>query len=191
LVRQRLEGGYKLTALDYVRAMQKRSAVRAAFARAFQEVDALVGATLPTRPPRIEEHHVTLNGQRAHTIDSMTRVNAPQNMAGIPSLTVPAGLAKGMPTGVQLMGPASGDAVVLALGGAFQRATDHHLRRPGAPLRRGGEPDRDVSWSFAHETRTDDNGSDTTVRHRNPARVRLADRMVAEGEYDREDVYLR
>src|SRR5262249_39727764 len=46
-VRGRLEGGFRLSAVDLVKAEQHRSAVVAAFGRVFGEVDCLVGATTP------------------------------------------------------------------------------------------------------------------------------------------------
>jgi aspartyl-tRNA(Asn)/glutamyl-tRNA(Gln) amidotransferase subunit A len=129
LVRKRLEGGYQRTALEYVRAIQVQVTVKVAFAAAFEEVDLLVGATLPAVPARIDEHHVLINGVQANTIESSTRFNSPQNMAGIPAMSLPAGFAGGLPVGLQVMGPAGADARVLALGGAWQRATDWHERR--------------------------------------------------------------
>jgi len=49
-------------------------------------------------------------------------------VAGTPSVTVPAGLALGLPVGVSFMGPAYGEAALLALAHAFERATQ--ARRP-------------------------------------------------------------
>lgn len=129
-VRKRLEGGYKVSALDYLQAMAKREAVRAAFTQAFTEVDLLVGATLPALPPAIGERGVTINGKEANTVESFTRFNAPQNLAGLPSLSIPCGLAKGLPIGLQLIGAEGGDDAVITMGAAFQRETHWHQRRP-------------------------------------------------------------
>jgi amidase len=49
-------------------------------------------------------------------------------VAGTPSVTVPAGMASGLPVGVSFMGPAWGEAALLALAFAFERATQ--ARRP-------------------------------------------------------------
>ena len=130
-VRKRLEGGYKHSAVDYLRAIAKREAVRRAFAEAFAGgVDVMVGATLPALAPRVEEAVAHVNGAQVNVVDAFTRFNAPQNMAGLPSLAVPCGLAKGLPIGLQFFGPEGADEAVLAIGAAFQRETHWHQRRP-------------------------------------------------------------
>jgi aspartyl-tRNA(Asn)/glutamyl-tRNA(Gln) amidotransferase subunit A len=134
LVRARLEGGYQRSALEYVRAIQTQVLVKVAFAQVFEQVDVLVGASLPAVPARIEDQHVLINGAPRPVIDASTRFNSPQNMAGIPAMSVPAGFAGRLPVGLQVMGPAGADARVLAMGGAWQRATDWHEHRPGRRL---------------------------------------------------------
>ena len=53
------------------------------------------------------------------------------NLAGVPAMSIPAGFDdRGLPLGVQLIGPRLGEAAVLAAGHAFQSATDWHRRRP-------------------------------------------------------------
>lgn len=52
------------------------------------------------------------------------------NATGHPALSVPMGLVDGLPVGLQIAGRAFDDARVLAVGGAFQALTDHHLARP-------------------------------------------------------------
>ncbi|MBL8983080.1 MAG: amidase [Gemmatimonadetes bacterium] len=140
-VRQRMEAGYARTAVEYVRAQQKRVAVQAAFSEAFGSVDLLVGATLPVAPPTIEAPTlVHINGRELTTVEAFTRYNGPQNVAGIPALSVPAGLVKGLPVGLQVMGAMGRDAMVLALGRAWQRHTDWHARRPGGQAARRAGP---------------------------------------------------
>jgi aspartyl-tRNA(Asn)/glutamyl-tRNA(Gln) amidotransferase subunit A len=130
LVRGRMEKGYQWTAVDLVNALQKQALVRAAFAETFREVDVLVGATLPAPPPRIGASHVMINGREANTVESFTRFNSPQNVAGLPALSIPCGIAEGFPVGLQLFGAEGDDATVLSLGAAYQRETDWHTRTP-------------------------------------------------------------
>ncbi len=136
LVRSRMEGGYARTALEYLHALEKRAAVQRAFAEAFETVDVLIGATLPVPPPPIADPQVVFRGVNANVVEAFTRFNAPQNVAGIPSLTVPAGMAGGFPVGLQVMGAAGSDGAVLAVGRAWQQRTDWHSRvAPGIPVR--------------------------------------------------------
>ena len=44
--------------------------------------------------------------------------------------TTPTPAPEGLPVGLQVLGPAFGEAAVLRAGGAYQAATDWHLRRP-------------------------------------------------------------
>jgi aspartyl-tRNA(Asn)/glutamyl-tRNA(Gln) amidotransferase subunit A len=125
LVRQRLEAAYKWTALDLLRAQATLRAVTAAFAQLFENVDCLVGAVLPVSPPRIGETTVVINGTEVSVVDAFTRLNAPQNMAGVPALSVPCGTANNMPVGLQCIGPHSRDELVLRLATNYQRAAGH------------------------------------------------------------------
>jgi aspartyl-tRNA(Asn)/glutamyl-tRNA(Gln) amidotransferase subunit A len=96
----------------------------------FTDIDCLVGAVLPATPPRIEDITVSVNGQTVGVVDAFTRLNAPQNMAGVPALSVPCGKAGGIPVGLQVIAARGCDEVALRLGVAFQRVTDWHEREP-------------------------------------------------------------
>ncbi len=49
--------------------------------------------------------------------------SSPAAVAGYPHLTVPAGFVRGLPLGLSFVGPAFGEARLLALGAAFEQAT--------------------------------------------------------------------
>jgi aspartyl-tRNA(Asn)/glutamyl-tRNA(Gln) amidotransferase subunit A len=55
-------------------------------------------------------------------------VTAP--LAGIPCLSMPAGFTAGLPVGIQLIGPAFSDVMLLETAHAFQSLTRHHLETP-------------------------------------------------------------
>jgi aspartyl-tRNA(Asn)/glutamyl-tRNA(Gln) amidotransferase subunit A len=131
LIRDRLQPGYALTAVDLVRAERTRLEAVSAMTRAFREVDCLAAPTIPAFPHRIGEQSVTIGGKEARTVESFTRLNSPQNMAGVPALALPCGFSsRGLPIGLQLIAGAGRDDVVLAVGAAYQRETDWHLRQP-------------------------------------------------------------
>ncbi len=130
LVRQRLQAAFRWSALDLLRAEAVRRTLTEAFARVFSDLDCLVGAVLPSIPPRIEETTVTVNGRTVGVVDAFTRLNAPQNMAGLPALSLPCGFVHGrLPVGLQLIAARRRDADVLRLGAAFQRETKWHERQ--------------------------------------------------------------
>ena len=52
------------------------------------------------------------------------------NLAGIPGVSIPCGMVRGLPVGLQLLGPALGEAVLLRVADAFERRTPHQARRP-------------------------------------------------------------
>ena len=52
------------------------------------------------------------------------------SLAGIPGVSIPCGFADDLPVGLQLVGPALGEARLLRVADAYQRRTDHHERRP-------------------------------------------------------------
>lgn len=129
-VRKRLEEGRKRSALEYLAAMARRDEVKRAFASTFESVDILVGATIPALPPKVGVTEVEVNGKTEKVVDAFTRYNAPQNVAGIPALTIPCGLVRGLPVGLQLIAAEGRDESLLSLGAAFQRETHWHQRRP-------------------------------------------------------------
>lgn len=52
------------------------------------------------------------------------------NVSGHPVLAVPIGFADGLPIGMQLVGRHHDEALIVQIGDAFERATDHALQRP-------------------------------------------------------------
>ncbi len=76
---------------------------------------------LPARPIGNDDM-VELNGRQAPTFSTYTRNTAFGSGLGLPCLSVPAGLTpSGLPVGMEFVGPAEGDGVVLALGREFEK----------------------------------------------------------------------
>lgn len=73
----------------------------------------------------------TARGRTQTDIDENTRIF---NGYGIPVISIPCGFTKtGMPIGLQIAGPTSGEGNVFAVAYAYQQATEWHTKRP--PLR--------------------------------------------------------
>jgi aspartyl-tRNA(Asn)/glutamyl-tRNA(Gln) amidotransferase subunit A len=131
-VRARLERGLALPATRYIDALRLRGPATAAFAQAvFTRVDVLHAPVLPVATPTIAETDVGGSPAMDRTLALMTRFTRPFNYLGVPSLAVPCGfLSSGLPVGMQLVGRPFDEATLLALGHAFQQATDWHKREP-------------------------------------------------------------
>ena len=54
----------------------------------------------------------------------------PANLAGVPGLSLPCGMADGLPAGLQLVGRPFDEETLFRVGAAYQRATSHHQRTP-------------------------------------------------------------
>lgn len=109
----------------YVKAQQVRTLVRGDFDRVFADVDVIAAPTTPGPAFRIGER--TSDPLAMYLSDVYT---VPANIAGIPAISFPAGLRRGLPIGVQLLGPHLGESMLLRAVDAFQRVTDLHLLRP-------------------------------------------------------------
>jgi aspartyl-tRNA(Asn)/glutamyl-tRNA(Gln) amidotransferase subunit A len=122
LVRERLEGGYQLSALQYVKAEEVRAELLAAYTALFREVDCVIGATLPIFAPPIGTANVSLGGREMSLAEACCTYNAPQNLTGVPALSLPAGTNRaGLPIGIQLIAGLGRDDVVLAVGAVLGR----------------------------------------------------------------------
>ncbi|NKB38465.1 MAG: indoleacetamide hydrolase [Gammaproteobacteria bacterium] len=85
------------------------------------KIDAMIYPTAPlTARPIGQDEMVEVNGQQVPTFPSYTRNGDPSSNAGIPSLSIPAGLASnGLPVGLSIDGPEGLDDEVLAIGSLF------------------------------------------------------------------------
>ncbi len=112
----------------YLRALKARTLIAQDFQRAFQQVDLLLMPVSPTPAfplgSRLEDP-LAMYLADLHTV--------PQALAGLPALALPAGLAGGLPVGLQFVGPAFSDVALLEAGHAFQLLTDHHRCAPPLP----------------------------------------------------------
>ena len=134
ILKSRLEGGYQLSALQYVQAEERRLELLTAYANLFQEIDCLIGAVLPVAPPKIGTQTVPMAGVETPLSEAFCRYNAPQNMTGVPALALPCGFSKsGLPIAMQLVAGSGREETILGLGAAYQRETDWHTRRPPSP----------------------------------------------------------
>jgi aspartyl-tRNA(Asn)/glutamyl-tRNA(Gln) amidotransferase subunit A len=130
--RRILLGTYVLSAgyydAYYRKAQQVRTLLRRDFEEAFRGCDAILTPTSPEVAFRIGEKAADPLSMYLSDIYTVTA-----NLAGIPGLSVPCGFVRGLPVGLQILGPPLEEASVLRVADAWQRRSDFHLRRPPEP----------------------------------------------------------
>jgi aspartyl-tRNA(Asn)/glutamyl-tRNA(Gln) amidotransferase subunit A len=119
-VRMLLECGELPSAVDYLEAQQIRRHLRSEVQAAFEDVDVIVGPTLPIRTPTIGEATAKLNGNDVDALENLIRLMGPASLLGLPTVSMPCGLVDGMPVSMQMLGPAGGEQAVLNLARAFE-----------------------------------------------------------------------
>lgn len=110
----------------YLKAQKVRTLIKGDFDRAFEQVDVIATPVSPTTAFRIGEK---TDDPLAMYLSDVFTLSA--SLAGIAGLSVPCGFdGQGLPIGLQLLGPAFGEDVVLRVGHRYQQATDWHTRMP-------------------------------------------------------------
>jgi aspartyl-tRNA(Asn)/glutamyl-tRNA(Gln) amidotransferase subunit A len=101
----------------YGRAQRVRTKIADDFRAAFERVDFVLTPTSPTVAFELGER--TGDPLAMYLSDFCT---VPMSLAGIPAISIPGGLADGLPVGIQLAGPAFSEGRVLDAAHALERA---------------------------------------------------------------------
>ncbi|KQV07744.1 Asp-tRNA(Asn)/Glu-tRNA(Gln) amidotransferase subunit GatA [Leifsonia sp. Root112D2] len=128
----------------YGSAQKVRTLIQRDFDTAFGQVDVLVSPSAPTTAFKLGEK---INDPLAMYLNDITTI--PANLAGVPGMGLPIGLAPedGLPVGLQIMAPARSDARLYTVGAALERLLEaqwgHTLLSQAPELAQSG--------MFAHE----------------------------------------
>lgn len=109
----------------YLKAQKIRRLIKDDFVSAFKDVDLILGPTTPNLPWQLGSK---VNDPVAAYLEDIYTV--PANLAGIPGLSMPAGLVDGLPVGVQLLAPYFQEGRLLQVAHQFQQHTDWHTQAP-------------------------------------------------------------
>ena len=127
--RRIMVGTYALSAgyydAYYIKAQKIRRLIKNDFQKAFEEVDVIMGPTSPHTAFAIgskNDDPVTMYLEDIYTIAV--------NLAGLPGMSIPAGLVNGLPVGLQIVGKDFAEAQLLNVAHKFQQATDWHEKSP-------------------------------------------------------------
>lgn len=123
-VRQRLMTGADISAADYLHALAQQTSARRAFDAELEHVDLLLTPTCGIIAPLIGERTTHLNGASYSTFWLLTRLTAPTNLSGHPSLSVPFGSEGNLPIGLQLIGPHHHEGLLYRVGRVLEEVSD-------------------------------------------------------------------
>ncbi len=111
------------TANDYVQAMREHRRLMLEMEPLYARFDAFVTAGLG-EAPRLADYRSVSFWQRPSPLTAW-------NVTGQPVLMLPCGFGRGgLPLGLQVLGRPFGEAAILRIGHAYERATPWHARRP-------------------------------------------------------------
>ncbi|UNK44905.1 Asp-tRNA(Asn)/Glu-tRNA(Gln) amidotransferase subunit GatA [Arthrobacter sulfonylureivorans] len=99
----------------YGSAQKVRTLVQRDFAAAFETADVLISPTAPTTAFKLGEK---LDDPMAMYLNDVATI--PANLAGVPGISVPGGLADGLPVGIQFLAPAREDARLYRAGAGLE-----------------------------------------------------------------------
>ena len=110
----------------YKKALQVRRLIKDGFDSIFKDYDIILGPTAPTTAYKV--------GEKSNDPLSMYMgdiYTVPVNIAGLPALSVNCGYDQnGLPIGLQLIGPAFGEPVLLQAAYAYEQATPDAHKQP-------------------------------------------------------------
>ena len=114
----------------YLKAQKVRTLIKQDFDRVFETYDAVVA---PTSPNVAFELGAKTQDPLAMYLNDLFTI--PTSLAGLPGISVPAGLANNLPVGLQIIGKALDESTVLRIAHAYEQSTKWHtLRSPVAEL---------------------------------------------------------
>jgi aspartyl-tRNA(Asn)/glutamyl-tRNA(Gln) amidotransferase subunit A len=114
-------------AKDYLKALRLRRVVARVVDGAMEPFDAVVAPSSKTAATPIDQEFLKVAWWN-RVKDPMGAVG---NAAGLPSISVPSGFTNdGLPVGIQFMGRAYDENIIIAIAAAFQSLTDWHTRHP-------------------------------------------------------------
>ena len=121
-VRQRMQFAESFAPGAYAEELRTMRELRRAFVEWFEPYDALLlpSAAIPAMPVADVDEASPIPGY-------LTR---PANYLGLCGLSQPAGLVRGLPVSLQIVGKPFAERTVLSLGQAFESATEFHLQHP-------------------------------------------------------------
>lgn len=109
----------------YKKAQQVRTLIKRDFDQAFEKYDLIIGPTAPTPAFKIGEQ---VGDPLTMYLNDICTI--PVSLAGVPAISVPCGMADGLPVGLQIIGKHFDETTVLRAAHAYESQTGFHSLRP-------------------------------------------------------------
>lgn len=109
----------------YNKALKVRTLIKQDFDQAFEKFDLLLGPTAPVTAFK--------RGEKVDDPVQMYMVDVctlSVNLAGLPAISIPAGMAGNLPVGLQLIGRPFGEGDILRAAYTFEQNTEYHRKFP-------------------------------------------------------------
>lgn len=130
-VRARLEIGHFIPAVAHLTALRARGTLlQQTIDETFKDADVMLLPVLGDELPTIEDLDVGGGPNAAPKLGGVVKYTRPINYLGLPALTLPVPRGSGLPNGFQLVGKPYSEALLFAIGQAYQQEVPPEVARP-------------------------------------------------------------
>jgi aspartyl-tRNA(Asn)/glutamyl-tRNA(Gln) amidotransferase subunit A len=127
--RSRIQSGYNISAVDYLRAQGARQWFSHQMAESMKSIDVLITPSSPIQTPTIADCMPTPGKQIVG--GELAMFTGVFDTTGQPSHSIPCGFTEnGMPIGMMITGHPFDEATVLRVGNSYENLTNWHQRPP-------------------------------------------------------------
>lgn len=121
LILEGLQAGMKITAVEYLEALRQRDLVRAELDAVLAGCDAMLLPASAIPVPLRGQEEVAVAGRTMTVREAVLGQTLPFSLCGLPALSLPLMQAAAMPLGLQVVGAAQQDLLLLSLGNWLER----------------------------------------------------------------------
>jgi len=128
-VRKRIQSGFNVSAIEYVRAQRARQWFNHQMEESMKQVDVLITPSIPIQTPTIADCTPSPGNPGAGS--ELPMFTGVFDVTGQPSHSIPCGFTQnGMPIGMMITGHPFDESTVLRVGHAYEKLTNWHQRPP-------------------------------------------------------------
>jgi aspartyl-tRNA(Asn)/glutamyl-tRNA(Gln) amidotransferase subunit A len=108
----------------YLKAQKVRTIIKQDYQKAFAKYDAVISPTSPTPPFKFGDK---VNDPLSMYLSDIATI--PVNLAGVPGISIPCGLANGLPVGLQIVTDAFQEEKLLQIANAFEKVCQFERKK--------------------------------------------------------------